>query len=60
MNKAELVAAVAEKTALCMCMGVGVAVVVYLISSICLKAITRDDMNLIPGGAKIAKLLHMR
>lgn len=48
------------KTALCMMLGVGVAVVVYLVSAICLKAITKADMKLIPGGEKIAKLLHMR
>ena len=48
------------KLAVCMCLGVGVAVVVYLVSAICLKAITYEDMKLIPGGAKIARLLHMR
>ena len=48
------------KLALCMMVGVGVAVVVYLVSAICLKAITREDMKLIPGGAKLANLLHMR
>ena len=48
------------RMALCMVLAVGVAVVVYAVSSICLKAITRADMKLIPGGEKIAKLLHMR
>lgn len=48
------------KMAVCMCAGVGVAVLVYLVSAICLKAITKEDMKLIPGGAKIARLLHMR
>ena len=48
------------RMAVCMVLAVGVAVVVYAVSSICLKAITRADMKLIPGGEKIAKLLHMR
>ena len=48
------------KLAVCMMFGIGCAVVVYFVSAICLKAVTRDDMNLIPGGAKLAKLLHMR
>ena len=47
------------KIALCMCMGVGLAVIVYLVSAICLKAITKADMKLIPGGEKVAKLLHI-
>jgi stage V sporulation protein B len=47
------------KIAVCMCMGVGVAVIVYLVSAICLKAITNADMKLIPGGEKVAKLLHI-
>ncbi|MBQ2960625.1 MAG: polysaccharide biosynthesis protein [Oscillospiraceae bacterium] len=46
--------------AVCMVLGVGVAVVVYAVSSICLRAITREDMKLIPGGEKLAKLLHMK
>jgi len=46
--------------ALCMAAAVGIAVVVYLISVICVRAITFEDMNLIPGGKKIAKILHMR
>ena len=47
-------------TAVCMMAAVAVAVVVYFVSAICLKAITYEDMDLIPGGGKIAKLLHMR
>ena len=47
------------KMALCMLLGVGCAVVVYFISAICLKAVTREDMKLIPGGEKLAKILHM-
>jgi len=48
------------RMALCMVIAVGVAVVIYLISVICVRAITFDDMDLIPGGKKIAKILHMR
>lgn len=47
-------------TVLCFGAAVLAAVVVYLISVICLKAITKEDMSLIPGGAKIAKILHIR
>ena len=36
------------------------AVAVYLILAVLMRMITRDDMRLIPGGEKIAKLLHMR
>jgi len=48
------------RLAVCMLLGVGCAVVVYFISAICLKAVTKEDMKLIPGGGKLAKLLHMR
>lgn len=36
------------------------AVAVYAVAVIKLRAITAEDMNLIPKGDKIAKLLHMR
>ena len=48
------------RLALSMGVAVAVAVVVYMVSAICLKAITRADMKLIPGGEKIAILLRMR
>ena len=38
---------------------IAVAVVVYLIMIIATKSITADDMNMIPKGDKIAKLLRM-
>ena len=43
-------------------MGVAIAaaVVVYLVFAIAMKMITKEDMHLIPGGEKIAKILHMR
>jgi stage V sporulation protein B len=36
-----------------------VAVVVYVISVIALRVITKEDMSLIPGGEKVAKILRM-
>ena len=37
-----------------------VAVVIYVVSVVALRAVTSEDMKLIPGGEKIAKLLHIR
>ena len=37
-----------------------VAVIVYLLLIIALRAVTAEDMKLIPKGEKIAKLLHIR
>jgi stage V sporulation protein B len=37
-----------------------VGVVVYAVAAIKLKAITAEDMKLIPKGEKISKLLHLR
>ena len=36
------------------------AVAVYLLASVLLRTVTKEDMALIPGGAKIAGLLHMK
>ena len=36
------------------------AVLAYLLLSVSLRTVTKEDMALIPGGAKIAKLLHMK
>ena len=36
------------------------AVAVYLVAVIVSKSVTKEDMKLIPGGEKIARLLHMR
>ncbi len=44
----------------CMAIAIGFAVVVYLIFAIAMRMITREDMDLIPGGAKVARLLHMK
>lgn len=46
--------------ALCLCIAVMAAVLVYLVAIIRLRAITADDMKLIPKGEKIAKLLKMK
>ncbi len=43
-----------------MCAAILAAVVVYLIAAITLRAVTKEDMTLIPGGEKIARILHMR
>lgn len=45
---------------LCAALAILVAVVVYAVSIIAMRVITKEDMSLIPGGAKAAKLLHMR
>ena len=47
-------------TLVAMCAAIGAAVIVYLITAIVFKAVTKEDMKLIPGGAKIARILHMR
>ena len=43
-----------------MCASIAAAVIVYAISAIRLRAITAEDMKLIPKGDKIAKLLKMK
>ena len=45
---------------LSMLVSIAAAVAVYLFLSISLRTVTREDMKLIPGGEKIAKILHMR
>ncbi len=45
---------------LCLAAAILVAVAVYLVSAIALRTVTREDMGLIPGGDKLARLLHMR
>ena len=43
-----------------MCVSIALAVIVYAVAVIKLGTITAEDMNLIPKGDKIAKLLHMK
>ena len=47
-------------TAVSMVLAVLVAVVVYLVSAICLKTVTNEDLKLIPGGEKVGRMLHIR
>ena len=49
-----------KQTAASMLLAVIVAVVIYVVSVVALRAVTSEDMKLIPGGEKIAKLLHIR
>ena len=47
------------KMAVCMMFAVIVAVVIYVVCVLTLKVITKDDMKMIPGGEKLARLLKM-
>ena len=38
---------------------IGVAVIVYLVMVIVTRSVTEEDMKLVPGGEKIAKILKM-
>ena len=39
-------------------LAIGVACVVYVVALLCLKAIQRSDVQMLPKGQKIAKLLE--
>lgn len=45
---------------LCMFLAMGAAVVIYLICVVATSAVTREDLELIPGGSKIATILRMK
>ena len=45
---------------LCMFLAMAAAVVVYLVCVVATSAVTREDLELIPGGSKIATLLRMK
>ena len=47
------------RMALAMVCGVGVAAVVYLVLIIVTRAVTLEDMKLIPKGEKLAELLRI-
>lgn len=47
-------------TAVSMLAAIAVAVVVYLVLVVALRAITYEDMKLIPKGEKLARILHIR
>lgn len=59
---AAMVIGTGSKLGLLVCMAAGMlaAVAVYLVAVIGLRAITVEDMKLIPGGEKLAKLLHVK
>lgn len=44
---------------ICMALAMAAAVVVYLVSAVSMRTVTKEDMTLIPKGEKLAKLLHM-
>lgn len=44
----------------CMAAAIVLAVIAYAVAAIKLRAVTREDMKLIPKGEKIAALLHMK
>ena len=46
--------------ALSMLCAIGAAVIVYLVLVIALRAVTREDMRLIPKGDKLARILHIK
>lgn len=46
--------------AFAMLVAIAVGVIVYIIAAVQTRAITAEDMSLIPKGDKIAKMLHVR
>ena len=46
--------------ALCMCLAIGAAVIVSLVLTVLTRAVTYEDMKLIPRGEKLARLLRIR
>ena len=46
--------------AVCMCAAILVAVLVYLVMIIATRAVTYEDMKLIPKGELIARILHIK
>ena len=45
--------------ALCTMVAILVAVVIYAVLVVVLRAITKEDLSLMPKGDKIARLLHL-
>ena len=45
---------------LCLLVAMLAAVAVYLVLIVSMQGVTKEDMKLIPGGEKLARLLHMR
>ena len=46
-------------TLLAMAVAILAAVVIYFVVVIASRTVTKEDMSLIPGGEKLARLLHM-
>ena len=44
----------------CLAVAMAAAVIIYLVMTVLLRMLTKEDMQMIPGGEKVAKLLHMR
>lgn len=49
-----------KRMAVSMLLAMLAAVVVYVAAVVVTRAVTQEDMKLIPRGEKIAKLLHIR
>lgn len=47
-------------TLICMAAAIVLAVIAYVYAAIKLRAVTREDMKLIPKGERIAEILHMK
>ena len=43
-----------------MCAAIFVAVAVYLVMVIATRAVTYEDMKLVPKGEKLARILHIK
>ena len=48
------------ETAVAMVLAIGPAVIVYFVLVVLLRAITYEDMKLIPKGEKLARILHIK
>ena len=48
------------RTAVCLVVAIAAGVVVYVIAAVQTRAITYEDMTLIPKGAKLAAIMHIR
>ncbi len=44
----------------CLAVAMAIAIVIYLVMTVAFRMLTKEDMQMIPGGEKVAKLLHMR
>lgn len=49
-----------KNMALCMLVAIFAAVVVYLVATVALRTLTYSDLEKVPGGKKLAAILHIR